>query len=136
MLGLSCNPPFDVSSSPNCCLQSHEILLNKSMKYWDLGLEIPGVMEFWILSTWKFNKSKILIEFWVIFLVGNIKKSIYFYFNFFWLGFPKSHRAHGLCYYYNYNTSMTLGAMRWFHKISDICFRPMLSLFLGWHFET
>jgi hypothetical protein len=31
-------PSFDASSPPGCCLQSHEILLNKGMKYWDSGL--------------------------------------------------------------------------------------------------
>jgi hypothetical protein len=31
-------PSFDVSSSPDCYSQSHEILLNKGMKFWDSGL--------------------------------------------------------------------------------------------------
>jgi hypothetical protein len=29
---------FDPSSLPGCCPQSHEILLNKGLKYWDQGL--------------------------------------------------------------------------------------------------
>jgi hypothetical protein len=32
------HPSFDASSPLGCCLQSHEILLNKGMKYWNLGL--------------------------------------------------------------------------------------------------
>jgi hypothetical protein len=30
-------PSFDASYPPGCCLQSHELLLNKGMKYWDSG---------------------------------------------------------------------------------------------------
>ncbi len=41
-VGPELDPSFDASSPPGCCLQSHEILLNKGMKYWDSGLNAPG----------------------------------------------------------------------------------------------
>jgi hypothetical protein len=34
--------PFDTSSLVGCCSQSHEILLNKGMKYWDSTLITLG----------------------------------------------------------------------------------------------
>ncbi len=34
---------FDASSPLGCCLQSHEVLLNKGMKYRDSGLNAPGL---------------------------------------------------------------------------------------------
>jgi hypothetical protein len=37
-LGPELDPSFGASSPPGCFLQSHEILLNKGMKYWDSGL--------------------------------------------------------------------------------------------------
>jgi len=37
---------FDSSSTPGCCPQSHEILLNKGMKYWDSGLNARGSRTF------------------------------------------------------------------------------------------
>jgi hypothetical protein len=37
---------FDASSAPGCCPQSHEILLNKGMKYWDSGLNARGLRTF------------------------------------------------------------------------------------------
>ncbi len=37
-LGPELDPSLGASSPPGCFLQSHEILLNKSMKYWDSGL--------------------------------------------------------------------------------------------------
>jgi len=37
---------FDASSPPDCCPQSHEILLNKGMKYGDSGLNAPGLRTF------------------------------------------------------------------------------------------
>jgi hypothetical protein len=39
-------PSFDASSAPGCCPQSHEILLNKGMKYWDSGLNVRGLRTF------------------------------------------------------------------------------------------
>jgi len=33
LVGLKLHPSFDVSSPFGCCLQIHEILLNKGMKY-------------------------------------------------------------------------------------------------------
>jgi hypothetical protein len=39
-------PLFDASSAPGCCAQSHEILLNKGMKYWDSGLNARGLRTF------------------------------------------------------------------------------------------
>jgi hypothetical protein len=38
LVGLELHPSFDASSPLGCCLQSHEILLNNGMKYWDLGI--------------------------------------------------------------------------------------------------
>jgi hypothetical protein len=38
--------PFDASSPLGCCPQSHEILLNKGMKYWDSALNAPGSRTF------------------------------------------------------------------------------------------
>ncbi len=40
------HPSFDASSPPGCCRQSHEILLNQGMKYWDSGLNAPGSRTF------------------------------------------------------------------------------------------
>jgi hypothetical protein len=37
---------FNASSPPGCCLQSHEILLNKGMKYGDSGLNAPDSRTF------------------------------------------------------------------------------------------
>jgi hypothetical protein len=37
---------FDASSAPGSCPQSHEILLNKGMKYWDVGLNAQGLRTF------------------------------------------------------------------------------------------
>jgi len=39
-------PSFDASSAPGSCAQSHEILLNKGMKYWDSGLHARGLRTF------------------------------------------------------------------------------------------
>jgi len=39
-------PSFDASSAPDSCAQSHEILLNKGMKYWDSGLNARGLRTF------------------------------------------------------------------------------------------
>jgi hypothetical protein len=40
-VGPELQPTIDVSSPPGCCPQSHKILLNKGMKYWDSGLHLP-----------------------------------------------------------------------------------------------
>jgi hypothetical protein len=40
------DPSFDASSPPGCCPQSHEILLNKGMKYWDHGLNTRSTRTF------------------------------------------------------------------------------------------
>ncbi len=37
-VGPELHSSFDASSTPGCCPQSYEILLNKGMKYWDSGL--------------------------------------------------------------------------------------------------
>jgi hypothetical protein len=37
---------FDSLSTPGCCPQSHEMLLNKGMKYWDSGLNARGSRTF------------------------------------------------------------------------------------------
>jgi hypothetical protein len=39
--------PFDTSSLVGCCLQSHEILLNKGMKYWDSEFFLNKGMKYW-----------------------------------------------------------------------------------------
>jgi hypothetical protein len=36
------HPLFDASSPPGCCRQSHEILLNQGMKYWDSAWNASG----------------------------------------------------------------------------------------------
>jgi hypothetical protein len=41
-VGRELHPSFDASSPPSCCPQSHEMLLNKGMKYWDWALNAPG----------------------------------------------------------------------------------------------
>ncbi len=40
------DPSFDPSSLPGCCPQSHEILLNKGLKYWDPGLNARNTRTF------------------------------------------------------------------------------------------
>jgi hypothetical protein len=40
------HPSFDASSPPGCCPQSHEILLNKGMEYWDSGLNASSSRTF------------------------------------------------------------------------------------------
>jgi len=40
------HPSFDASSPPGCCPQSHEILLNKGMKYWNSGLNASSSRTF------------------------------------------------------------------------------------------
>ncbi len=50
-VGPDLHPSFDASSPPGCCPQSHEILLNKGMKYWDLGLNAPSSRTFINYST-------------------------------------------------------------------------------------
>jgi len=40
--GPELHPSFDASSPPGFCSRSHEILLNKGMKYWDSALNAPG----------------------------------------------------------------------------------------------
>ncbi len=45
-VGPELHPSFDAFSPPGCCTQSHDILLNKSMKYWDSGLNAPGSKTF------------------------------------------------------------------------------------------
>jgi hypothetical protein len=45
-VGPELRPSFDVSSPPGCCPQSHEILLNKGMKYWHSGWNAPGSTTF------------------------------------------------------------------------------------------
>jgi len=47
------HPSFDASSSPGCCPQSHEILLNKGMKYGDSGLTAREVQEHFIAKVHK-----------------------------------------------------------------------------------
>jgi len=44
-------PPFDASSLLGCCPQSHEILLNKGMKYWDSALNAQGVVREHFIAT-------------------------------------------------------------------------------------
>ncbi len=39
-------PPFHASSPLGYCLQSHENVLNKGMKYWDSTLNAPGSRTF------------------------------------------------------------------------------------------
>ncbi len=58
-------PSFDVSSPPSFWSQSHEILLNKGMKYWDSVLNAPSSRTFIIIvhivaSTigWKHSRKK------------------------------------------------------------------------------
>ncbi len=43
LVGLELHPSFDVSSPPSYCPQSHEIVLNKGMKYWDSWLNAPSL---------------------------------------------------------------------------------------------
>jgi hypothetical protein len=43
------DPLFDASSPPGCCPQSHEILLNEGMKYWDHGLNARSTQSHEIL---------------------------------------------------------------------------------------
>jgi hypothetical protein len=45
-VGPELHPPFDASSPLGYCLQSHEILLNKGMKYWDSAVNAPGSRAF------------------------------------------------------------------------------------------
>jgi hypothetical protein len=40
------HPSFDASSPPGCSPQSHEILLNQGMKYWDSALNARGARTF------------------------------------------------------------------------------------------
>jgi hypothetical protein len=47
--GPKLHPSFDVSSSLRCYLQSHEILLNKGMKYWNSGLNAPSSKKFMVI---------------------------------------------------------------------------------------
>jgi hypothetical protein len=46
LVGLELHLSFDASSPLGCCLQSHEILLNKCMKYWDSRLNAQGARTF------------------------------------------------------------------------------------------
>jgi hypothetical protein len=57
-IGPELHPSFDASFTFGCCWQSHEILLNKGMKYWDLALNAPGLRTFivtvhiaWLVET-------------------------------------------------------------------------------------
>jgi len=45
-VGPELHPSFDASSPPGYWLQSHEILLNQSMKYSDSGVNGPGLRTF------------------------------------------------------------------------------------------
>jgi hypothetical protein len=44
--GPELHPSFDASSPVGRCPQSHELLLNKGMKYWDSGLNAQGLRTF------------------------------------------------------------------------------------------
>jgi hypothetical protein len=46
-IGPELHPSFDASSPPGRCPQSHEISLNKGMKYWRWALNAPGSRTFW-----------------------------------------------------------------------------------------
>jgi hypothetical protein len=46
LIGWELHPSFDASSFFKCCLQNHEILLNKGVKYWDFGLNGPSLNTF------------------------------------------------------------------------------------------
>lgn len=46
LVGLELHLSFDASSPLGYCLQTHEILLNKCMKYWDSRLNAQGARTF------------------------------------------------------------------------------------------
>jgi hypothetical protein len=45
-VGPELHPALDASSPLGCCPQSHEIWLNKGMKYWDSALNALGLRTF------------------------------------------------------------------------------------------
>jgi hypothetical protein len=50
-IGLKLHPSFDVSSPPSYCLQSHEMLLNKGIKYCDSRWNAPRLENIYNYST-------------------------------------------------------------------------------------
>jgi hypothetical protein len=60
-VGPELHPSFDASSPPGCCTQSHEILLNQGMKYWDSALNARGARTF-IATIHKAKQQKWLGE--------------------------------------------------------------------------